>query len=126
MSLLLSDAWITSHVGSLEPEAIAKAVIARYGKDKTFSVPILTMAALAGRLGPPDQAWRLVPQLPFELAAAPHQLYAAVRLPVVSYALPALIAIGQVRHALHPSRNPFARRLRNAVKDRTLNILRTI
>ena len=36
-----ANLWITAHVGSLEPKAIAKAVIARYGKDKTFSVPIL-------------------------------------------------------------------------------------
>jgi len=38
-----------------------------------------------------------VPQLPFELAAFP-ALFRLLRLPVVSYALPALIALGQARH----------------------------
>ena len=47
-----------------------------------------------------------IPQLPFELAALPHQLFGWLRLPVVSYALPALIAIGQVRHHHRPSLNP--------------------
>ena len=47
-----------------------------------------------------------IPQLPFELAALPHQLFGWLQLPVVSYALPALIAIGQVRHHHRPSWNP--------------------
>jgi squalene-hopene/tetraprenyl-beta-curcumene cyclase len=66
---------------------------ARYGKDKTFSVPILTCCALAGVVD-----WKQIPRLPFELACLPPQFYKTVKLPVVSYALPALIAIGQVRH----------------------------
>lgn len=90
-----SDDWITSHVGSLEPKAIAKAVIARYGKDKTFSVPILMLCTLCGTLG--KDGWRHVIALPFELAALPRTWFGAVGLPVVSYALPALIAIGHAR-----------------------------
>ena len=90
-----SDAWITAQVGSLEPQAITKAVIARYGKDKTFSVPILMLCALCGTLG--DKPWRHVIALPFELAALPRTWFGAVGLPVVSYALPALIAIGYTR-----------------------------
>lgn len=89
------DAWIQNHVGSLEPEAIARAVIARYGKDKTFSVPILMLCAIGGTLG--EKAWRPVLPLPFELAALPRTWFGAVGLPVVSYALPALIAIGHAR-----------------------------
>jgi squalene-hopene/tetraprenyl-beta-curcumene cyclase len=68
-------------------------LIKRYGKDKTFSVPILTCCALAGIVD-----WKKIPRLPFELAWLPPQFYKKVKLPVVSYALPALIAIGQVRH----------------------------
>ena len=68
-------------------------VCARYGKDKTFSIPILTHCALAGLVD-----WKEVQALPFELACLPAKFYKTVRLPVVSYALPALIAIGQVRH----------------------------
>ena len=107
-------------------DELARTVIARYGKDRTFSVPILTMCALAGRLGEGREAWRQVIPLPFELAAFPHQLFAALRLPVVSYALPALIAIGQARHVHRPTRNPFTRLLRNFTRERTLKILEKI
>ncbi|MEZ6052644.1 MAG: prenyltransferase/squalene oxidase repeat-containing protein [Planctomycetaceae bacterium] len=102
---------------------MAEAIRKRYGKDKTFSVPILTALALTGRLGSPETAWKIVPQLPFELAACPHSWWAALQLPVVSYALPALIAIGQVRHHHRPSRNPLLRALRSAVSNRTLRLL---
>ena len=102
------------------------AIIARYGKDRTFSVPILTMCALSGRLGEGRAAWRHVIPLPFELAACPHQLFAALRLPVVSYALPALIAIGQARHVHAPSRNPLVRLIRNATREKTLRKLTEI
>lgn len=90
-----ADAWITARVGSLEPAAISRAVIARYGKDKTFSVPILMLCTLCGTLG--KDGWRHVIALPFELAALPRTWFGAVGLPVVSYALPALIAIGHAR-----------------------------
>ena len=90
-----ADTWITAQVGSLEPLAIAKAVVSRYGKDKTFSVPILMLCALCGTLG--DQPWKHVIALPFELAALPRTWFGAIGLPVVSYALPALIAIGYTR-----------------------------
>ena len=36
-----------------------------------------------------------MPALPFELACLPHRLLRFLRLPVVSYAVPALVAIGQ-------------------------------
>jgi squalene-hopene/tetraprenyl-beta-curcumene cyclase len=70
-----------------------------------------------------SDAWRFVPQLPFELAACPHQWFQGLRLPVVSYALPALIAIGHVRHANRPTSNPIARAVRNMAKRRTLRVL---
>src|SRR5690606_30050861 len=60
------------------------------------------------------------------LAAFPHQLFAALRMPVVSYALPALIAIGQLRHFHCPSRNPLLRWGRNTVRSRTSQLLRSI
>ena len=92
------EAWIRERVGSLEPAAICRAVIARYGKDRTFSVPILMTCAICGRLGPRDAAWRRVLALPFELAALPRAWFGVLGLPVVSYALPALIAIGHARY----------------------------
>lgn len=115
--------WLIRTVGTLAPDAIAKAIVARYGEDHTFSVPILTMCALAGRLGQGPAAWDLVPPLPFELAAFPQRLFKWLKLPVVSYALPALIAIGQVRHARRPSENTIVRLVRNLTRRRTLKLL---
>ncbi|TLD71775.1 squalene--hopene cyclase [Phragmitibacter flavus] len=94
------SAWIEGRVGSLEPGEIQRAVVARYGKDKTFSVPILMLCAIGGTLG--RDGWRMVLPLPFELAALPRTWFGAVGLPVVSYALPALIAIGYARHVNAP------------------------
>lgn len=121
-----AERWLEQKAGSIAPDQLAAAIIARYGKDRTFSVPILTMCALAGRLGEGRAAWRHVIPLPFELAAFPHSWFAALRLPVVSYALPALIAIGQARHHHRPSRNPFARMLRHLTRARTLRKLTRI
>ncbi len=121
-----AERWLAKNAGSIHPDELSRAIIARYGKDRTFSVPILTMCALAGRLGSGREAWRHVIPLPFELAACPHQLFAALRLPVVSYALPALIAIGQARHVHAPSNNPIARILRNATRQKTLRVLAEI
>jgi squalene-hopene/tetraprenyl-beta-curcumene cyclase len=119
-----AEVWLRARAGSLEPDALSRAVVARYGRDRTFSVPILTVLALSGRLGTGAAAWRRVPQLPFEVAACPHAWLQFLRLPVVSYALPALIAIGQVRHHHAPSRNPVTRLLRAIVGARTLVRLR--
>jgi squalene-hopene/tetraprenyl-beta-curcumene cyclase len=105
-------------------DALRAAILKRYGKDRTFSVPILTVLALCGKLGSDEtRAWRSVPQLPFELAALPHGWFQYLQLPVVSYALPALIAIGQVRHARAVTRNPVARLLRTALREKTHRVL---
>ncbi|MBI3862768.1 MAG: squalene--hopene cyclase [Planctomycetia bacterium] len=97
------------------------ALRARYGKDKTFSIPILTHCALAGLVD-----WRDVAPLPFELACIPAQFYKWARLPVVSYALPALIAIGQVRHHFVKPWNPLVRIIRGLAIERCLAILEKI
>ena len=99
-NLAAAEQWIIARTGTLDPQDIAKAVIARYGKDKTFSVPILMLCSLCGTLG--DKPWRHVIALPFELAALPRTWFGAIGLPVVSYALPALIAIGHVRFQKAP------------------------
>ena len=125
-ALARCEAWLVQHAGGLSPEVLAPAIINRYGKDRTFSVPILTLCALAGRLGEGREAWRHVIPLPFELAALPATFFAALQLPVVSYALPALIAIGQVRHHCAPSRNPVARALRGLTRAHTLRVLEKI
>lgn len=119
-----ADGWLARAAGGLDPASLSRAIAARYGKDRTFSVPILTALAISGRLGP--DGWRHVPQLPFELAACPPQWFKWLRLPVVSYALPALIAIGQARHASRPTRNPVTRAARAMARTRTLRVLRDI
>ena len=114
-----AEQWLWKEAGSRE--RLPETVIASYGKDRTFSVPILMTLALSGRLDP--EGWRAVLPLPFELAALPQSWFGALRLPVVSYALPALIAIGQTIHHHAPSKNPVARFIRNSVKERTLDRL---
>jgi len=121
-----AEAWLLRKVGSLEPQALARAVEQQYGKDRTFSVPILTMCALAGRLGTSNSAWHLVRPLPFELAVLPQRLYKWLRLPVVSYALPALIAVGQVGYAHRRPRNPLTRSVRHLSRARSLAVLRKL
>jgi len=64
----------------------------RYGVDKTFAVPILSNCALAGLVD-----WKDVSALPFEAAVVPQRFYRFMQLPVVSYAIPALVAIGQAK-----------------------------
>jgi len=74
----------------------------RYGQDKTFAEPILTNAALAGLV-----PWSDVTPLPFELACLPYGLLRFLHLPVVSYAVPALVAIGQARFFHRQPHNPM-------------------
>jgi squalene-hopene/tetraprenyl-beta-curcumene cyclase len=112
---LLCRCALDENAGS--PQDIARLILEHYGDDRTFSVPILTMCMLTGKLG---DDWSAVPQLPFELAVFPHRFYKILRLPVVSYALPALIAIGLVRHVNRPGRFAW---IRTRLAPRALNIL---
>jgi len=81
------------------PGGIAGTVLRIYGDDRTFAVPILVNCALAGLV-----PWDRIPALPFELAAFPRAFFKALRLQVVSYALPALIAMGFLLHRRSPAR----------------------
>jgi squalene-hopene/tetraprenyl-beta-curcumene cyclase len=92
-----SNKWLTERIGGILPEDIVAGILETYGKDRTFSAPILTMCALAGMLGTEPECWDVVPRLPFELAILPRGLFSMLNLPVVSYAIPALIAVGLVR-----------------------------
>ena len=120
-----AEQWIADHVGSLDPERIADAATARYGKDKTFSAPILMMCAIAGKLGDGPMAWRRVAPLPFELAVMPRSLFGILRLPVVSYALPALIAIGYARFRHLPPFSPL-RMIRKLAWARASRVLQQV
>lgn len=114
--------WLLQATGSWDN--LVTSIEGRYGEDRTFSVPIVLTLALSGRLGP--SGWRKVRPLPFELAALPRSWFGALRLPVVSYALPALIALGQAIHVHAPSPNPLTRLLRRRVARSTLDLLETL
>ena len=105
----------------IDEEGGVDAVLKRYGKDRTFSIPILTHCALAGLV-----SWRKVIPLPFELACIPTKFYSAVKLPVVSYALPALIAIGQARFHFAKPWNPLARVIRAMAIQPSLRVLESV
>ncbi len=94
---LRADQWLTKRIGGISAEHIIAGVVQTYGNDRTFSVPILTMCAIAGLLGDEPRCWKLIPRLPFEITALPRSLFRLMNLPVVSYAIPALIAVGLVR-----------------------------
>jgi squalene-hopene/tetraprenyl-beta-curcumene cyclase len=130
-SLLVQAAW---QLGGFHSSAGAKIVAVnayidavgkwdalrrRYGTDKTFVVPILTNCALAGLV-----EWSKVPSLPFEAAWLPQSWYRLARLPVVSYAIPALVAMGQAKFHFRPPRNPLAWMVRRQAIQPTLNVLR--
>ena len=129
-TLLVNSSLILSATVNRLPSAVSiddylrraggiDAIKKRYGDDQTFSVPILTNAALAGLV-----KWKDIPQLPFELAALPMSWFRFVKMNVVSYAIPALVAIGQVRFHFAPETGHlignFFRRL---VRKRTLRLI---
>ena len=90
----------------------------RYGRDKTFVAPILTNCALAGLI-----SWDEVPTLPFEAAWLPQACYRLAQMPVVSYAIPALVAIGQSKFYFRPPANPVLRYIRQLAQEPTLQVL---
>jgi squalene-hopene/tetraprenyl-beta-curcumene cyclase len=114
------ERWLAERYGPT-PAELAEAVRRRYGKDRTFSVPILMTAALAGLVD-----WKVVPPLPFELACFPQSWYRFLQIPVVSYALPALIAIGQAVFRHRPPWNPLTRLVRRSAINKSLQVLEAI
>jgi squalene-hopene/tetraprenyl-beta-curcumene cyclase len=109
--------YLRRHFGRLDDEQIVKGVLTYYGKDLTFSLPILVMCALAGVIA----RWDAIPHLPFELAALPQRLFRFLRLPVVSYAIPALIAAGILRH--RRGKKGIFYPLREAFVEKSLDVL---
>ena len=102
----------------IEKTGAFEALKERYGTDKTFVVPILTNLAIAGIV-----PWDEVPALPFEAAAFPQSMYRLLRMPVVSYAVPALVAIGQIRHYHGPKAFFPVRWIRSRLINRTMSVL---
>lgn len=105
-------------LGAGDAHGIVRAIEQRYGSDRTFASPILAACALAGLV-----SWREVPALPLELTLVPRSLHRLLRLQVVSYALPALIAVGAAIHQRAPARNPLRRGLRALALRPALRLL---
>jgi squalene-hopene/tetraprenyl-beta-curcumene cyclase len=106
-----AEAYIEQHGG-------IQGLKKRYGKDKTFAVPILANCAMAGIV-----PWSAVSALPFELSCFPQSFYRFLRMPVVSYAIPALVAIGQARFFHQPPWNPITRLVRKFTVAKSLDVL---
>jgi squalene-hopene/tetraprenyl-beta-curcumene cyclase len=119
-TLRRAEAWLHQRYGNT-PAELAEAVRQRYGTDHTFSVPILLTSALAGLVD-----WKEVPPLPFELACFPQSWYRFLQLRVVSYALPALIAIGQAVYHHRPPWNLVTRLVRWLAIGKSLRVLTKI
>src|SRR5262249_30409668 len=114
------EEYLRQHCGATPTEQ-AEAIRRRYGKDRTFAVPILTTCALARLV-----SWDEVTPLPFELACFPQSWFRFLRLPVVSYALPALIAIGQAVYHHRPPRSGVVRLIRRRAIRKSLRVLAAI
>ena len=114
-------ATLSQRLAERPADTIVQAIRREYGEDRTFAVPILMNCGLAGLV-----AWDDIPGLPFELAVLPHGWYKALRLHVVSYALPALIAIGLLIDRRNPPASIVRRLIRKMVTPRVLEKLRHI
>jgi len=116
-ALQAADAYITANS---EGRDLPTAVTRIYGRDRTFAVPILVNCALAGRV-----AWDRIPRLPYPLAAFPPAWFRHLRMQVVSYALPALIAMGLILDRRRDS-GPLRRLARRWAEPRVLARLQGI
>ncbi|HUV38292.1 MAG TPA: prenyltransferase/squalene oxidase repeat-containing protein, partial [Planctomycetota bacterium] len=112
-----AEEFLCRMAGTRERQRV-ESLLESYGSDRTFAVPILMNCALARRVD-----WDDVPALPFELARLPRWSLSRLRLHVVSYALPALIAIGQLVHRRRPTLNPVLALLRETSITSTLDLL---
>lgn len=118
--ILNTENWLCNRLKNLDPKGISTAILNHYQGDQTFSVPILAMCALSGRLG--DEPWDLVPQLPYQLAIFPDKFFKVLNLSVVSYAIPALIAIGLVKSVHAKASKPLAA-VNKLLKAKVLRVL---
>jgi squalene-hopene/tetraprenyl-beta-curcumene cyclase len=75
---------------------------------------------------PGKEAFDSIPQLPFELSLLPRSFYSMLNLSVVSYAIPALIAVGIAIFRFKKRKNPLMRWIREASVKKSLALLRKI
>ncbi len=119
--------WVADAAGGMDTELLAGAIDENYSDDKTFSVPILTMCALAGLPGGSQpELWPWIKILPFELALLPRPLFRWLPLSVVSYALPALISMGLVNVGKSNAVKPAVRFIRLLARRKAIKVLARI
>lgn len=114
-----TERYIRQTLGWSSETQLVDGVLAYYGRDLTFSVPILMMCALAGIVSD----WRRIPPFPFELAVLPQSTFRYLNLPVVSYAIPALIAVGILQNR---RRRTWLSSLRERLVPKALRVLTTL
>lgn len=122
--LLKVGDYLRSQNIDVNSEQLIPAILDFYKTDRTFSVPILTMCALCGVPG--KEAFDSIPQLPFELSLLPRSFYSMLNLSVVSYAIPALVAVGIAIFRFKKKKNPLMRLIREASVKKSLRLLRKI
>ncbi|MDP2890346.1 MAG: prenyltransferase/squalene oxidase repeat-containing protein [Bacteroidota bacterium] len=122
--LLKVGDYLRSQNIDVNSEQLIPAILDFYKTDRTFSVPILTMCALCGVPG--KEAFDSIPQLPFELSLLPRSFYSMLNLSVVSYAIPALVAVGIAIFRFKKKKNPLMRLIREASVKKSLTLLRNI
>ena len=103
--LLNIDNYLATQKIDLTKGDITSSVLKFYGKDFTFSVPILSMLVICGVLD--KKIGAKIPQLPFEFTLFPASWYSLFNLRVVSYAIPALIAVGVFVFKTRNRHNPI-------------------
>jgi len=123
--LLLKIAdYLRSQNIDVNSKQLIPAILDFYKTDLTFSVPILTMCALCDVPG--KEAFDSIPQLPFELSLLPRSFYSMLNLSVVSYAIPALVAVGVAIFRFKKRKNWLMRLVREASVKKSLRLLRKI
>ena len=125
-ALTQSEGWIKNRLNGVSQDHIINGVKNFYGTDLTFSAPILTICALSPMFDNDPHIWEKIPKFPFELAVMPHQTYHLLNLPVVSYALPALIAVGIAQFKHNSKVNPITNIIRRASIQASLKKLTAI
>ena len=110
-TLLSIESYLTEQKIDLTKGDITSSLLAFYGRDFTFSVPILSMLVICGVLDP--KACTKIPQLPFEFTLFPAKWYSLFNLRVVSYAIPALIGVGIFVFKKRKRHNPLMKWIRN-------------
>lgn len=101
---------------------VEERILEYYGRDLTFSVPILALLAICGV----TKNFNKIPTLPFELSLFPSAWFRFLNLQVVSYALPALIGVGIAVFKNKKQRNFIYKAIRKMSIKPALNKLHSI